>query len=326
MSLIGYSKSVQNPGFDVDLALTLLPAQGEHIVIPAHGAVATVNTISSGRGYSLGPVGTPKEGILCTATGGTGTGAKFLIESEPNAGSLKPNSVIELTAGFSNFQSTLLKNYDVASSNYTYVRDTATGTNIVSGTTTTGGIAATFLVTVTSGTITNVQFSSGGTGYKVGDVVTISIATLQAPMNVINGGGTVILSDLTLLLTEDNVMGGLSSSISIVAGGNGYTVADVLILQEEGSSVQQTGTVTVATLGSSDTVGEFIPRYPQGVMFTEAGISGTTPGTVELKQMDDTQVLIGGMITGEILPMQFKEITAAGTTSEAGITIFYSGS
>jgi len=338
MSLIGYSSAQSNPALDTDLGLEMVPAGQQHVVIPKKNAINTINTIVTGSGYTLGSGGSQEEGIVCTATGGSGTGAKFIVQSIPALGAIKTGTTIPLTAGFSNFQGTLVKNYDVASSNYTYVRDTATGTNIVSGTTTAivgtsaGGAAATFLVTVSNGTITNVQQSGVlGTGYKVGDVITITIADLQAPMNVVNGGGgTVILRDLKLLLTEDDVTGGLftaQSTVTVVNGGSGYTVADVLTLQEEGSTSTGTGTLVVATLDSALSVGQPILRYPQGVMLGVSGFTGATPGTtgiITLKQMDGSNVTIGGLTTGRILPMQFLEIAAAGTTIEMEfVTIYY---
>jgi len=65
-------------------------------------------------------------------------------------------------------------------------------------------------------------------------------------------------------------------------------------------------------------------RYPIALKVGEPAATNAAPKTVELKQLDGTQVVISGLITGAILPMTFSEITGAGTDLDlAQTTIFY---
>jgi len=77
--------------------------------------------------------------------------------------------------------------------------------------------------------------------------------------------------------------------------------------------------LTFPTAGGRDQL-----RYPIAIKVGEPGATIAAPKTVELKQLDGTQVIIGGLITGAVLPIIFSEITAAGTDLDlAQTTIFY---
>ncbi len=65
-------------------------------------------------------------------------------------------------------------------------------------------------------------------------------------------------------------------------------------------------------------------RYPIALKVGEPGVVAAAPKTVELKQLDGTQVVISGLLTGTVLPMTFSQITGAGTDLDlAQTTIFY---
>lgn len=321
-----YGSAVTNPTADTELGLAFPQAGGNQTTLQApKGDIKTVDTFVAGSGYSLGPGGLPKE-IILTATGGNGTGATFrattTATSTPN-GTLKATSSVKNAASFDNLQSRLAEVLDVASSNFTFARVTATGipadstSTAVVGTSATGNLA-TFIVTIVGGQVTGANVSAVGSGYLVGDVVTITKAALEAGLT-----GITVQGDTQLVLSEDNVLGGITATIEVLDSGQGYQVNDTLTLSEEGSGVTGTATVDVATLGESKVTSTQL-RYPIGIKIGEPGATIAAPKTVELKQVDGTQVVIGGLITGSILPMTFSEITAAGTDLDlAQTTIFY---
>tara|TARA_R110000796_G_scaffold37554_2_gene94755 strand:+ start:1059 stop:2108 length:1050 start_codon:yes stop_codon:yes gene_type:complete len=348
MAIIAYGTGVTGPAADTELGLPIIGNGFNIEQVPNKSTVGSITLTAAGTGYSLSPGGLPKQGIICSSvSNGAGTGAVFQITSADISGNMTVGSLAQPTAGFNSYQNTLLDNLNVANAQYTYIRDTATGLSSVSGTTTAvagtsaAGINGTFLVTVASGMVTNVTVAVAGSGYKPGDIVTITVANLQAPMNVVNGGAVVILGNLQILLTEDNITGGVSAAfdaagnllgsnanITILEGGSGHAAGDVLTLQEIGSSVIGTATVSIATInpGAIQISGQL--RYPVGLMVGTFGLDGSTAvktGSIELKQLDGTQVIITGLTTGKILPIMFSEITAAGTANLliADTTIFY---
>jgi len=293
----------------------------------AQGRVATISTIVPGTGYKLGE----KINLVQTATSGNGSGFTASTTAVEAAGILNIGSELQPTAGFNNYQNTLLENLNIAASQYTYARTTATGEPFsgvslaampgVSAT----GTAGTFTVTVNYGVVTKIVVGNlgglgGGTLYKVGDVVTIDKATLE--LNGSFGGGIVFQGDLQFLVTEDNVTGGLGQ-VEILNDGIGYAGADTITLAEEGSPEAGTGTVTVATLSTASTI-VTAPnnRYPRAVRCAEGSI--TTPKTIEFVGMDDVNVIIGGFVTGQIFPFNFKQIIEAGSDVTLGeTTILY---
>jgi hypothetical protein len=295
-------------------------------IAPSKGDVATAAVTTLGVGYSSTLNGT----IQCSVSGGSGTGAIVQIETTPT-GILIASSVINPTAGFTNFQNSTITSYDVDNSAYSFVRDTATGTNAVSGTTTAltttssgSGTGATVLLTVSNGSVINTVISAVGSDYVAGEIISVSVANMQAAMNVINGGdATVILSKIDLLITESNITNGLLRIVNVLNGGSGYTAADVLTLQEIGGTETGTATITVGTLGigfSTDASPNNI--YPKGVTVS-VGTQAATK-TIEFVGMDDVNVIIGGFVAGTVFPYQFKQIIDAGTDAVLGnITILY---
>ena len=118
-------------------------------------------------------------------------------------------------------------------------------------------------------------------------------------------------------------MSGGLGQVEILNNGIGYAAADTITLAEEGSPEIGTGTVTVETLSTASTI-VTAPnnRYPRAVRVAE-GTSGA-PKTIEFVGMDDVNVIIGGFLTGQIFPFNFKQIIEAGSDVTLGeTTILY---
>jgi hypothetical protein len=304
---------------DTDLGLPFRGTKSENEV-PAKGTAATFSTVSTGYGYTIGKSKT----LIQNATDGTGTGLKVITDIVEDDGILVVGSELQPTAIFNQFQNDLTLAFDAENPDpYTYARITATGqpftgvSNAIPGTSATG-TAGTFIVTVTSGSVTKVTVAAGGSIYKVGDVVTISKATLE--LNGSFGGGNVFQSDLELLVTEDNVLGRIAEfdGITLLNGGEGHAIGDVITLSEEGSTVVGTGGLTVATLGGAlNTPGE-ITKYPTGILNTG------TAGAITVKDTAGNTVVLGAMQPGIIRKFAFSQVMGAGTGPAVGeVTILY---
>lgn len=310
--------------FGTDLGIAT-NAQRNTSITPLRSDVKTATVTSLGVGYSS----TLNGPIQCSVSGGTGNGAIVQIDTTPT-GILIANSVINPTAGFTAFQNGRIIGYNVDNSAYSFVRDTATGANTISGTTTAltttsngGGTGATVLLTVTNGSVTRTQISGVGSGYVAGEIISVSVANMQAAMNVLNGGATVIADKIDLFITEANITNGLLRIVNVLNGGTGYTAADVLTLQEIGGAETGTATITVATLGLGLSLNSSPNnRYPRAVK-TSTGTQAA-PKTIEFVGLDDVNVIIGGFISGTVFPFSFKQIIDAGTDAALGeITILY---
>ena len=304
---------------DTDLGLPFRGTKSENEV-PAKGTAATFSTVSTGYGYTIGKSKT----LIQNATDGTGTGLKVITDIVEDDGILVVGSELQPTAIFNQFQNDLLLAFDGENPDpYTYARITATGqaftgvSNAIPGTSATG-TAGTFIVTVTSGSVTKVTVAAGGTVYKVGDVVTITKAVLE--LNGSFGGGNVFQSDLEFLVTEDNVLGRIAEfdGITLLSGGEGHAIGDVITLSEEGSTVVGTGALTVATLGGAlNTPGE-ITKYPTGIINTG------TAGAISVKDVAGNTVVLGAMQPGIVRKFSFSQVMGAGTGPAVGeVTILY---
>jgi len=304
---------------DTDLGLPFRGTKSENEV-PAKGTAATFSTVSTGYGYTIGKSKT----LIQNATDGTGTGLKVITDIVEDDGILVVGSELQPTAIFNQFQNDLLLAYDGENPDpYTYARITATGqaftgvSNAIPGTSATG-TAGTFIVTVTNGSVTKVTVAAGGTIYKVGDVVTITKAVLE--LNGSFGGGNVFQSDLELLVTEDNVLGRIAEfdGITLLSGGEGHAIGDIITLSEEGSTVVGTGALTVATLGGAlNTPGE-ITKYPTGIINTG------TAGAISVKDVAGNTVVLGAMQPGIVRKFSFSQVMGAGTGPAVGeVTILY---
>ena len=91
-----------------------------------------------------------------------------------------------------------------------------------------------------------------------------------------------------------------------------------------GSAVTNPPTNTELGLSFPTAGGREQLRYPIAIKVGEPGVVAAAPRTVELKQLDGTQVVIGGLLTGAVLPMTFSQIIDVGTDLDlAQTTIFY---
>jgi len=308
---------------DTDLGLLYRSGISQSVSPVPTGKVLTATITTPGKGYSLPLNGT----VLCdtTSVGGVGTGLQVEVRTD-ESGTMALRSSVKNTAGFDNYQNTLALNFDGDNPDpYTYGRITATGqpfsgTSLVplAGTSKTG-TAGTFNVTVSNGSVTSVTVAVAGSGYKVGDVVTITKALLETAGSFTVTGGNVFQGDLTIFLNEDNITGQIIEIVRFI-GGTGYAVAEDLILQEVGGSNRGTGVIAVATL---ETVGLSTPgpinKYPTGIMNT-----GATAGAIVVKDTTGNTVVLGAMQPGVIRPFGFSQVMGAGTGPAVGeITILY---
>ena len=292
---------------------------------PAKGEVSTISTVTPGKGYNLGE----KINLVQIATSGTGFGFTAIATIIEAGGSLKLNQSVNLSNPFTTYQNSLLDNFNLDNSDYTYARRTSTGapesfrSTAVAVRSTSGiGVDATFRFIAVNGSITNVTVATIGSNYKAGDTLTFTDVSIEA---AIPGGGIDLLGNVTLTLTSNDISGGLGQ-VQILNGGVGYVAADTITLTEQGSGETGTGTVTVATLGTASTI-ITAPNniYPRAVRCAEGTLAA--PKTIEFVGLDDIDVIIGGLVTGQILPFKFKQIkttSVGGTDVTLGLTtIFY---
>ena len=315
--------------------------QQNTVLIPAKGSIATLKTTaptSAGSGYSLPLNGT----VLCGVSGGTGTGAQVAVRTIPS-GLIIAGSSVNVTAGFANFQNNLQLAFDPeATDPYTWASTTSTGAAMpdkVTGPVTTtaitstggSGSGATFLVSVNNGSVSKVTVSAVGSGYKIGDIITLTVANLQIPMNVANDNGsavaqpTRIQGDIKLFLTEENITGQVTYIENILIGGSGYSVDDILTLQEVGSSQIGTATITVGALDLGQSLNSSPNNiYPRAIMISTAGATAAAPAEVTVKDLAGNSVTMEGLVTGVIRPFEFTQVTLAGGEPAIGdITIYY---
>jgi len=306
---------------DTDLGI-VVEAQTSENVIPAKGSAATFTTVAVGGGYTIGKDKT----LVQTATDGSGVGLKVVTNIVEDEGILIVESGLQPTANFNNYQNTLRYNFDPANPDpYTYARVTATGaaftgvSNAIPGVSATG-TAATFIVTVNAGLVTNITVAAGGTVYRIGDVVTIDKATLE--LNGSFGGGIVFQGDLQFLVTEDNVLGRIEGSglaVKILNGGSGHAIGDVITLSEEGSTVVGTGGVTIGTLGGALNTAGDLTIYPTGVINTSGAV-----GPIQVIDMGGNTVVLGACQPGVIRKFAFQQVLGAGTGPGVGlVTVLY---
>ena len=84
--------------------------------------------------------------------------------------------------------------------------------------------------------------------------------------------------------------------------------------------------MTVASLsGNGDAFGTNpMKSYPTGIRIAEGTVAA--PKAIAFQGIDGVNVVVGGFVAGQVLPLQFKQILSAGTTATLGlITIFYGG-
>lgn len=188
-----------------------------------------------------------------------------------------------------------------------------------------GAIGSVAAVSNASGIISSItntpntdQYTSGGVNYAVGDTLTIS-----------GGDGTATLEVLSI------ANGGVGS-ISVGAGGTGYNVGDILIIQHQGTTLTNvpTAIVKVATVdGSNHITGLTLITAGQGYLAGQllnliTSTGGGSGGTVNIVSVGNTitnwQLLTNGTgysaaqnvaTTGGSGTAATVEILAVGTNS-----------
>ena len=324
---------------DTDLGLPYRGTKSENEV-PAKGTIATMDAIATanqGGGYSSGTkqpitgimtsnnggenlflsaLAGENDNITFSATGGTGSGATFTGTTIYRIGHMVAN--LPLSFGSATTLPT------------TTVDGSTAGISGVAA----NGALANFIVKARGNTITEViveeKTPAGadgqGTGYIIGEAITISKAAMDA-----DGSLGVVSGPITVFPTIDHVTNG-ANIIKVLNGGSGYTVGDTLSLTQIspaqkgtpiGDSTGELATADVATLGGASTV-ITAPNniYPRGIK-TSTGTEAA-PKTIEFVGLDDVNVIIGGFTAGTVLPLRFKQVIDAGTDELLGnLTILY---
>lgn len=322
---------------DTNLGLSMGTSSAATTSITQKGEAATFSAATSGSGYTIGK----GKVLVQTASTGSGTGLRVMADILPSAGILRANplrttapcrgsveQIMGHTAYFDKFQSGCYIGTVRA-----FIVDGPLPFTGVSGsvasTSSGAGTGAKFFVTATDGQVNKIipDNSNLGTGYAVGDIITISQAA-YVTSNEIASGGTgykgvgQAAGDISIVLREGDVTGGIVnlSTVVILNGGQGHVATDRITLTEEDTPYSTgTGNVQIATVGTSASTQGPNVIYPTGVYVTSA-----TAQTVEIKDTMGNSQILGQMQPGVIRPIAFSEIVGAGTTAAVGeVTIVY---
>jgi len=320
---------------DLGIQTDFVPNTNRIAKTPAKGEIATMDAIATanqGGGYSSGTkqpitgimtsnnggenlflsaLAGENDNITFSATGGTGSGATFTGTTIYRIGHMVAN------LPFSFGSATTLPTTTVDGS-----------TAGISGVAANGALAN-FIVKARGNTITEViveeKTPAGadgqGTGYIIGEAITISKAAMDA-----DGSLGVVSGPITVFPTIDHVTNG-ANIIKVLNGGSGYTVGDTLSLTQIspaqkgtpiGDSTGELATVVVATLGGAlNTPGE-ITKYPTGIINTG------TAGAIQVKDVAGNTVILGAMQPGIVRRFSFSQVMGAGTGPAVGeVTILY---
>jgi hypothetical protein len=137
------------------------------------------------------------------------------------------------------------------------------------------GSGATFIATVLTGSVVNIQLTNPGSGYEPGDIVQLYIS----------GGGSDSNAELTATLSS-----GVVTGIIITNPGSGYTPGTYALGFTGGGGSGAAGTYTVdstttvvstlITAGGSGYTGAPMISFPSGGGINAAGIATITAGSV----------------------------------------------
>ena len=305
---------------DTDLGLSMGSSSNAVTSQPFKGEAATLDrtTITAGTGYSIGKSVT----LVQNATSGNGAGLVIQANiSGSNSCSIKPN--VEHIQNLTPTTQNLLNNF-YANTGTAFVRDTGTGAPITAVSTvplvgtSTSGVTGTFILTALNGAISSIKSTSTtGSGYRVGDTVTLADCTAAFGGGNTAGPGTA--TGLTFGVTADTLLGGIQvNQFNIIENGAGYAAADTVTLSEQGSASVGTGVVTIATLATAQSTQGTNVMYPTGIMNTG------TAGAIVVKDTMGNTVVLGAMQPGVIRPIAFSQVLGAGTGPAVGeVTILY---
>lgn len=252
------------------------------------GSINTVDRIVGGTAFVPG---------ILSVTGGSGTGATIQINSTANSGPVSAIGAVTVAgAGYrdaTNLATTggsgagltvdILANDNgpatqvaIASAvnNYRFsLLDaglTESAINVAIGTSASGiGTGAVILGTFTTNVLTSVRVSAGlgGTGYQVGETLTIT---------TLNGVAVDILdSDTTLTITAVNINGAIQSA-TLRSAGNGYRAGETVQVVQAGSIAP--ASIAISAVESTGAIATFDVVDP-GSGYEEGDIlTVTTPG------------------------------------------------
>jgi|TARA_R110001592_G_scaffold1868_1_gene11292 hypothetical protein len=307
---------------DTDLGI-VAETQTSANVLPGTG-VNTFSGSAAGNGYTIGKSRT----LIQASSTGNGGGVTVQADIIEGGGIFKTGSVLPVTGSFQLYQDTLQANFDAENPDpYTYARKTSDGsamgettlTSTALASTSPNGTGATFIVEVRAGLIQKVTVSALGSGYGVGDVITITEATLED--GAAFGGGFLFQGDLQVTVTEDSVFGMIQGldALTLISSGFGHAVGDVITLSEQGSTFVGTGGLTVGTISVADnTPGDTI-IYPTGVINTSGAV-----GPIQVIDMGGNTVVLGACQPGVIRKFAFQQVLGAGTGPGVGlVTVLY---
>lgn len=308
---------------DTDLGI-VVESQTSANVLPGTG-VNTLSASAAGNGYTIGKSRT----LIQTSSTGDGGGVAVQADIIEDDGIFKTGSVLPVTGSFQLYQDTLQANFDAENPDpYTYAFRTSNGeamgtdgtlTSTALASTSPNGTGATFIVEVRAGLVQKVTVSALGSGYKVGDVITITSTVLEGFPAF--GGGFQFQSDLQATVTEDSVFGGIQGlgNLTLISSGFGHAAGDVITLSEQGSSFAGTGTVTVGTISVADNTPGNLTIYPTGVLNTSAAA-----GPIQVIDIGGNIVVLGACQPGVIRKFAFQQVLGSGTTPGIGfVTVLY---
>ena len=320
--------------FDTDLGIQT-DFEKSTSISPAMGRVKTVDASIGGTndGYTIGV-----NRILTQSTStGTGSGAVFRANVGEGIGAgkggAKPGFELQPIANFALKQSTLQLNLNVDDSQYTNVRITATGeprtvTTVAGmGTAVKGPSAGTGLtvnLTATDGQITKVVVLAGGSLYKVGEKITVTTSVQENAFSAAStpSVATLVLLPIEIILTEASMEGEVKS-VEILQNGVGYAVGeDIVLIDDEGRGG---ASVEVASLSGADIVNTAPNnQHPRAIMIGELGITAANAQSIAFEYPNGSSVILGGFVTGKIVPVSFSKVLQTGSTITLGTTtIFY---
>lgn len=233
--------------------------------LPLSGGSGTTATLNISRVADSGPVSSLgslvsggsgyRDANNLTTSGGSGFGLTVDILANDNG----PATGVSITTVVNNYRFTLID-----------AGLTENSINVSLGTSTGGdGVGAVILGSFVENRLTDVRVSAGlgGSGYKVGDVLTI-----------INLNGTsvdILDTDTTLTVTSVNVNGQVSS-VSLRNAGTGYREGDEITVLQTGST-----TPAIIEVNSVESTGEILEFdiVAPGTGYIEGDIlTVTTPG------------------------------------------------
>jgi len=224
--------------------------------------------------------------VDAAATNTTGRGAIFQISTIWSVGACVPNTLVQIPpAQFTSWSCATLG--DVTSGPITGV--------------TPNGANARFHVTTSNGRLMSIRISGTalGTGYIQSEVITLP----KTGVGGLDADGTLgsVSSDINIHLQFGNISNSFGRVTAIIENGVGYTVGDILTLQEIGGASVGTATVSVTTLdvgwvvgGPYQEIGSLISGPGPVLTGTGAAVGKYTPGTSAPITIDAGWVTGGG--------------------------------